>query len=388
MGPPLASAPPVLWVLASFTLLLGLWVLCVACRRKQASRPWAGLEGIETPADPTLLRQTHLCTLSTLDTGLHKLHHGPPSSQAPRPASMDLLQAHWLEGQKGTPKLPKAPLSLHQDLPKPLLVLPSTPTCPEVTYSNVGLASLPRASLAARPVAAEYACVRKLKGTENTEVLPSAQVDILYSRVNKPKRTGKGLKNESLGPEGLRSLPSPLPRGQDVDLLALENVYESIQELGRTSCSPPAGSVGLGGDSELSSLWPGEPGWKAEEGENPVDPGGCTWALKPPGALRTCLVMLKRGPGRRQVVTFRDVRLLGSPTRRLESMGPGEAGPPCCSAHSNRRLGGGRLRIQEGVGGRPSLSVRLTAQPQGHHVGHTSPGTEPGLPLPHVPYRW
>lgn len=76
---------------------------------------------------------------------------------------------------------PPAPFS-HQELP---LAAPSTGL--EATYSNVGLAAIPRARLAvssgvwagarltssyarpgpeARPVVAEYACVQKLRGTD------------------------------------------------------------------------------------------------------------------------------------------------------------------------------------------------------------------------------
>lgn len=76
---------------------------------------------------------------------------------------------------------PPAPFS-HQELP---LAAPSTG--PEATYSNVGLATIPRARLAvssgvwagarltsscarpgpeARPVVAEYACVQKFRGTD------------------------------------------------------------------------------------------------------------------------------------------------------------------------------------------------------------------------------
>ncbi|XP_006873441.1 PREDICTED: lck-interacting transmembrane adapter 1 [Chrysochloris asiatica] len=270
MGPQLPSAPPALWVLAGSMLLLGVWVLCTACHRKRVSRPQAGLQGAEMLANSSLLRQTHLCSLSKSDTRLHELHRGPQGSRAPRPASMDLLRPHWLEGYRGTLRLPEVPPpSPHQEPPWPLPVVPApAPSGLETTYSNVGLAALPRASLAASPevwsgaqlhsgwampglgpVLAEYACVRKLKGTDEcpqehhrkTELSPVTQVDSLYSRVNKPKKRDAGSTTEQLDSKGTGSSQAHLQRSPGLDHDPQENVYESIQELSHEPRSLPTG---------------------------------------------------------------------------------------------------------------------------------------------------
>ncbi|KAM6163905.1 lck-interacting transmembrane adapter 1 [Rhynchocyon petersi] len=254
MGLPLSSAPFVLWVIMGFILLLGLWALCTTCHRKQAPRPQAGLEGAEMAVDMSLLRQTHIFTRSKSDTRLHELHWGPPGSRAPRPASMDILHLQWLEGHRCTHRLSEASLIWpHQELPRPLPILTSASTASEATYSNVGLAALPRASLAASPDVwsgaqlttgwarlepgtgprtAEYACVQKLKGAGKAEVMPSMQVDTLYSRVNKQGRPGL---------KGMGSWPGQLPRIRGVYQETLENVYESIQEVDHQLQRPPAG---------------------------------------------------------------------------------------------------------------------------------------------------
>lgn len=108
------------------------------------------------------------------------------SLPAPRPASMDLLRLQCLEVSRDTTRPPAA--FSHQDLPQtsPTAAAAQPSTGPEATYSNVGLAAIPRASLAASPVVwagagltsscagdepearsvvAEYACIHKLKGT-------------------------------------------------------------------------------------------------------------------------------------------------------------------------------------------------------------------------------
>nr|XP_023396607.1 lck-interacting transmembrane adapter 1 [Loxodonta africana] len=166
---------------------------------------------------------------------------GRAGQDSPRPASMDLLHPHWLEGYRGTPRPPAVPPTFpHQELPRPLPVFAAlASTGPEATYSNVGLAALPRVSLAARPTAAEYACIQKLKGTDKgpqgqqgkAEVTSATQVDILYSRVNKPKRRDAGPTKEWPDSEGSGSSLAPLQMGQGVDHNPLENVYESIQEM-------------------------------------------------------------------------------------------------------------------------------------------------------------
>lgn len=178
------------------------------------------------PCPQSLLRRPHLCSLSKSDTRLHELHGGPRGSRgelsekgqpgggrgllhgtltypltpppALRPASMDFLRPQWLEESRGTIRPPAA--FSHRELPQ----APSI--SPEATYSNVGLASIPRASLAAnpvvwagarltsscarpgpevRPVVAEYGCIQKLQGTgpgpqaleqRKAQVIPAAEV--------------------------------------------------------------------------------------------------------------------------------------------------------------------------------------------------------------------
>ncbi|OWK03001.1 ZGPAT [Cervus elaphus hippelaphus] len=268
-----SSVPPALWVLGCLTLLLWLWVLCTACNRKQARRQLSRLQGSAMPAEVSLLRRPHHCSLSKSDTRLHELHRSRPCSRAPRPASMDLLRPQYLEASRGMTR-PPAPFS-HQELP---LAAPSTGL--EATYSNVGLATIPRARLAvssgvwagarltssyarpgpeARPVVAEYACVQKLRGTDRgpqglgqgkVEATPATQVDILYSRVNKPKRRDPGPATDQPDPKGggailaLGSDPAyeVLPLGGlGMDKSLLENVYESIQDMGAT-LEPPSSS--------------------------------------------------------------------------------------------------------------------------------------------------
>lgn len=122
---------------------------------------------------------------------------------APRPASMDLLHPRWLELSRGSTRsqVPNSAFPPRQ-LPRAPPAAPATPpsTSPEATYSNVGLAAIPRASLAASPVVwpgrqltisctrlgpgAEYACIQKHKGTEQgcqesqqkAKVTPATQV--------------------------------------------------------------------------------------------------------------------------------------------------------------------------------------------------------------------
>ncbi|XP_004458280.1 lck-interacting transmembrane adapter 1 isoform X1 [Dasypus novemcinctus] len=202
---------------------------------------------------PSLPSRTHLCALSKSDTRLHELHRGPRSSRAPRPASMDLLYPHWPE------RPPAAPATS----PSGLLPAAVPPAGPQGPYSSVELAALPRASLAAGPVVwagarlasscarprpetgpavPEYACIRKPRETsrgsqslqQGSEAgTPASQVDVLYSRVSKPRRD-PGAATVQQGPTGKRAVlalasggtPETLPgRGP------LENVYESIQEL-------------------------------------------------------------------------------------------------------------------------------------------------------------
>lgn len=121
-----------------------------------------------------------------------RLHPPPPLtsaltlSPAPRPASMDLLHLQCLQVSRDITRPPAA--FSHRDLPQtsPTTAAAQPSMGPEATYSNVGLAAIPRASLAAIPVVwaragltsscardepearsvvAEYACIHKLKGT-------------------------------------------------------------------------------------------------------------------------------------------------------------------------------------------------------------------------------
>ncbi|XP_048666571.1 lck-interacting transmembrane adapter 1 isoform X4 [Marmota marmota marmota] len=194
------------------------------------------------------------------------------SASAPRPASMDLLHPHWLEVPRSSTRPQAAPsIFPPQQLPKASPVSPSPFIGPEDTYSNIGLAAIPRASLAsspvvwagtrltigcarpgpaARPLVAEYACIQKLKGTGQgpqelqqgtAERIPTAQVDILYSRVCKSESRDPGLIKNQLDLKGGGSILAPrndltcetLPlRDLSMDSRPLENVYESIQEMG------------------------------------------------------------------------------------------------------------------------------------------------------------
>ncbi|XP_052579259.1 lck-interacting transmembrane adapter 1 isoform X2 [Peromyscus californicus insignis] len=260
MRPPVPSAPLALWVLGC-SLLLWLWALCTACHRKRAQRQQTGLQGSLIPVEMSLLRQTHLCSLSKSDTRLHELHQGPRCSIAPRPASMDLLHPHWLEVSRGSTRsqvTPSAfpPRQLPRAPPAALATAPST--SPEATYSNVGLAAIPRASLAASPVVwagtqltiscaklgpgAEYACIQKRKETkqgyqelqQKAKVIPATQMDLLYSRVCKPKRRDPRPDTDQPDPQGGSDVEyeAITLRGQDMNQDPLENVYESIREMG------------------------------------------------------------------------------------------------------------------------------------------------------------
>ncbi|XP_015395215.1 lck-interacting transmembrane adapter 1 isoform X1 [Panthera tigris] len=218
----------------------------------------------------SLLRQHHLCSLSKSDTRLHELHRGPKSCRAPRPASVDILHPRWLEVPRGTSR-PLTAFS-HRELPRatPAATLPSI--CPEATYSNVGLAARPVVWAGARltssharpgpeagPRVAEYACIQKLEGTDQgprslrqwkAEVTPAVQVDILYSRVKKPKKRDLGPATDQLDPKGRGEIPAlgsdqayeTLPlRGLGMDDGLPDNVYETIQEMGAPEHQEPSG---------------------------------------------------------------------------------------------------------------------------------------------------
>ncbi|XP_023560079.1 lck-interacting transmembrane adapter 1 isoform X4 [Octodon degus] len=278
MGPSVPVFLPALWVLGCFSLLLWLWALCTACHRKQVQSHQAKLQDTVMLADSALLRQTHLCSLSTSDTRLHELHHGAHGSTALRPASMDLLHSHWLETSRSSTRPQAAPSAFP---PQQLTgAPPATATTlsigPGATYSNVGLPAIPRASLAASPVVwagtqlttgcdelgsgaspalAEYASIQKLQGTDlgsqelqqwKAKVPQPAQVDILYSRVSKPKI--KDLRPTTGHPDckSTRAMLEsdfayePLPlRGLDTDNSPLENIYESIGEVGTPGSPAP-----------------------------------------------------------------------------------------------------------------------------------------------------
>ncbi|XP_048205716.1 lck-interacting transmembrane adapter 1 [Perognathus longimembris pacificus] len=289
MGLLVPSALPVLWVLGCFSLLLWLWALCTACHRKQAQRKQARRRGSVVPVEmvsarlsrgqsrtsrgptsilyPQSLRRTYLCSLSKSDTRLHELHRGKHYSTAPRPASMD-LRPLWLEMSRGSTRLQATSSTfLPQQLPRAPAITataPTEPTGPEATYSNVGLATTPRASLVARPVVwggtqliscdrlgprtrptvAKYACIQKCKGPQEpqgeAEVTPATQ-DILYSKICKPKHRNPELSIFQPDPQGQGVVPAPRrglahedtpPQDLGMDQGPSENVYESIQEMG------------------------------------------------------------------------------------------------------------------------------------------------------------
>lgn len=262
MRPPVPPAPLALLLLGCFSLLLWLWALCTACHRKRAQRQQTGLQGSLIPVEMSLLRQTR--SLSKSDTRLHELRQGTRSSIAPRPASMDLLHPHWLEASRGSTRSQVTPSAFPpRQLPRAPPAAPATApsTSPEATYSNVGLAAIPRASLAASPVVwagtrltiscaklgpvAEYACIQKRKETEQgcqeSKMIPVPQVDLLYSRVCKPKRRDPRPVTDQPDPRGGRAIvalgsdveyEAIALRGQDTNQDPLENVYESIREMG------------------------------------------------------------------------------------------------------------------------------------------------------------
>ncbi|XP_050006715.1 lck-interacting transmembrane adapter 1 isoform X2 [Alexandromys fortis] len=259
MRPPVPSAPLAVWVLGCFSLLLWLWALCTACHRKRAQRQQTGLQGSLIPVE-----MAHVRSLSKSDTRLHELRPGLRCSIAPRPASMDLLHPHWLEVSRGSTRSQVTPSAFPpRQLPRAPPAAPAT--SPEATYSNVGLAAIPRASLAASPVVwagtqltiscaklgpgAEYACIQKRKETEQgyhelqekAKVIPATQMDLLYSRVCKPKRRDPRPGTDQPDPQGGRgivALGSDVEyeaitlRARDMNQDPLENVYESIREMG------------------------------------------------------------------------------------------------------------------------------------------------------------
>ncbi|KAM5178180.1 SLC2A4 regulator isoform 5-T6 [Callospermophilus lateralis] len=153
---------------------------------------------------------------------------------------MDLLRSQWLEVPRSSTRPQAAPsIFPPQQLPKASPVSPSPFIGPEDTYSNIGLAAIPRASLAsspvvwagtrltigcarpgpgARPLVAEYACIQKLKGTGQgpqelqqgtAERIPTAQVDILYSRVCKSESRDPGLIKNQADLKGGGSILAP-----------------------------------------------------------------------------------------------------------------------------------------------------------------------------------
>ncbi|KAM8920290.1 lck-interacting transmembrane adapter 1 [Lycaon pictus] len=286
MGPQVSPAPPVLWALGGLALLLWLWALCTACHRKRAHRQQP--PGRVMQAEASLLRRHPLCTLSKSDTRLHELHRGPVGCRVPRPVSMDVQRPQWLEVSRGTSR----PLVAFSPREPPFSPAAASPSIgPEATYSNVGLAAVPRASLAAspavwagawltssraspgpepRPEVAEYACIRRLKGAAQgpqglgqgtAAPTPAVEVDILYSKVRKPKKRDPGTAADQLDPKGSEAVLAvgsdqsheTLPLGglgKDDGLL--ENVYESIQDMGAQGAwnpllRPEGTCAGLGG---------------------------------------------------------------------------------------------------------------------------------------------
>ncbi|XP_008047661.1 lck-interacting transmembrane adapter 1, partial [Carlito syrichta] len=215
----------------------------------------------------SLLSRTLLCSLSKSDTRLHELHR-PHCGPVLRPASMDLLHPSWLEVCRGPTRLQAAPRAFPPQEPPWTLPATMPSISPEATYSNMGLAAPPRASLAARPVVAEYACIQKPKGADQdpqelqlgkAEVAPDTQVDTLYSRVCKPKRRDPGPTMDLLDPKdrgmtlalGSEEACEALPFWRmGVNSSPLENVYESICEKGVPE--PPALAVSMSGHRQGS----------------------------------------------------------------------------------------------------------------------------------------
>ncbi|KAK2498110.1 hypothetical protein MC885_018515 [Smutsia gigantea] len=319
MEPKVPWAPPALWVLGCFVLLLCLWALCTACHSKQAQRHQARLQGSVMPAEVSLLGHLHLCSLSKSDSRLHELCRGPRGCRAPRPASMDLLCPQWMEVSRGSTR-PLAAFS-NQELSPAMPTAIAVPSIgPEATYSNVGLAAITRASLAAspvvwagaqltsscarpgpeaRPMVAEYACIQKLKGTDlgpqgleqgKAEATPAVQVDVLYSRVSKPKRRDPGSATDQPDLKGRASILAPgsdlaygaLPlRGLGMDNGLLENVAspgksqldEVIAAAALTSLS--SSRFLLGAPTAACSPEPGLEPWR--EGFV-LPPGSCSWS--------------------------------------------------------------------------------------------------------------
>ncbi|XP_005410006.1 PREDICTED: lck-interacting transmembrane adapter 1 isoform X1 [Chinchilla lanigera] len=220
---------------------------------------------------------------------------GLPLPIALRPASMDLLHSHWLEVSRSSSRPQAAPSVFPPQQPgAPSASAITLSTGPGATYSNVGLPAIPRASLAAspvvwagtqltpgpgaRPVLAEYASIQKLRGTDpgpqelqqgKAKVMPAAQVDVLYSRVCKPKIKDLGPTADHpdcMGTEAILALErdlayEPLPlRRLGMDSSPLENVYESIREVGaRASPEPPSLPLSIRGHSRpprpLGKVW-------------------------------------------------------------------------------------------------------------------------------------
>lgn len=201
---------------------------------------------------------------------------------------MDVQRPQWLEVSRGT----SGPLVAFSPREPPFSPAAASPSIgPEATYSNVGLAAVPRASLAAspavwagarltssraspgpepRPEVAEYACIRRLKGAAQgpqglgqgtAAPTPAVEVDILYSKVRKPKKRDPGTAADQLDPKGSDAVLAvgsdqsheTLPLGglgKDDGLL--ENVYESIQDMGAQGAwnpllRPEGTCAGLGG---------------------------------------------------------------------------------------------------------------------------------------------
>lgn len=110
-----------------------------------------------------------------------------------RPVSMDLLRPQCLEVSRGTIRPPAA--FSHRELPQtsPATTDAQPSVGPEATYSNVGLAAIPRASLAASPVVWAGARLTSSWARPGPEARPELAE---YARVHK-------LKGADQGPQGL-----------------------------------------------------------------------------------------------------------------------------------------------------------------------------------------
>ncbi|KAG3263709.1 Lck interacting transmembrane adaptor 1, transcript variant X6 [Ictidomys tridecemlineatus] len=260
MGQPVPLALPTLWVLGCFSLLLWLWVLCTACHRYVCC---AGFlvgphhllvqTGVTGRPVQRLCENLYIGLASAADHPCTYCGPWPNDALAPRtrvPRHRARLQGSMMPVQvvrhQAAGAVPR-PTQQHRLAAIPRASLASSPVVWAGTRLTIGCA---RPGLGARPLVAEYSCIQKLKGTGQgpqelqqgtAERIPTAQVDILYSRVCKSESRDPGLIKNQPDFKGGGSILAPrndmtcetLPlRDLSMDSRPLENVYESIQEMG------------------------------------------------------------------------------------------------------------------------------------------------------------